>query len=242
MRRQHTTCALLLGAMILAGAGIAHAQNMNFGRPGFHGGGWGGYGYGYGYRGHGYHSSTVAEGYGRGAAAVVQAAGEYNLATSQAAINYEQAYRMSLENSVTRAETFFAKRRINESYRESKQGPPPSRETLAARARQGVPSRLGAEQFEPAFGTLYWPAAFDDRRFASERREIDRLMADRDAQGGVGSAHYRDVIASTSAMRDTLRGMIFEMTATEYVQAVNFLRSVAHEARFVPEAEGLAAR
>ncbi len=240
MRRQSITYAFLCGALILAGAGVAQAQNLTFGRPGFQS--WGGSGYGYGYRGYGYHSSTVAEGYGRGAAAVIQAAGEYNLASSQAAINYEQAYRLSLENSVTRAETFFAKRRINESYRESKQGPPPSRETLAERARQGVPDRLDAEQFEPAFGTLFWPAAFEDRRFAIERNEIDRLMADRDAQGGIGSSHYRGVMVSTFAMRDELRGMIFEMTPTEYVQAVNFLNSLAYEARFVPEAEGLAAK
>ncbi len=238
MRPHHTLAAGLFGVLTLAGASIGNADEIAFGRPGFQPFGWGGYAY----RGYGYHSSTAAEGYGRGAAAVIQSAGEYNLNTSQAAINYEQAYRMSLETSVTKAETFFAKRRINESYRESHQGPPPSRETLAQRARDAAPDRLNEDQFEAAFGTLFWPAAFDDQRFATQRNELDRLMADRDAQAGVGSAHYRDVASVTTAMKDELRGLIFEMTPTEYVQAVNFLNSVAYEARFVPAAEGLASK
>ncbi len=222
---------------MLASASIGNAQGVAVAQAGFQPYGSGGYAY----RGYGYHSSTAAEGYGRGAAAVIQAAGEYNLNTSQAAINYEQAYRMSLETSVTKAETFFAKRRINESYRESKQGPPPSRETLAQRARDAAPDRLNNDQFEAAFGTLFWPAAFDEHRFAAQRNELDRLMADRDAQAGVGSAHYHDVASITAAMKGELRGLIFEMTPTEYVQALNFLNSVAYEARFVPAAEGLAA-
>lgn len=228
----------LAAALLLASAGVASAQGVSLGRPVV---GWGSYGYrGYGYGG--YYSSTVAEGYGRGAAAVIQSAGEYNLNTSQAAMNYEQAYRMSLENSVTYTETFFAKRRINESYQESKQGPPPSQETLAERARQGVPDRLVQEQFEPAFGTLFWPAAFDDSRFAAERAQLDRLMANRDAQAGVGSQHYRQVVETTEALQNDLRSKIDELTPTEYVQAKKFLSSVAYEARFVPGAEGLASK
>lgn len=238
MRRQQAITAAMFGVITLAAASLSEAQSMTFGQAGFRPWGWGGYSY----RGYGYHASTAAEGFGYGAAAMMQAAGEYNLNTSQAAINYEQAYRMSLESSVTRAETFFARRRINESNREAKQGPPPSRETLADRARQGAPERLSADQFEPAFGTLFWPAAFDDHQFAAQRNEIDRLMADRDAQGGVGSAHYHEIVALTSAMRSELRGSIFEMSPTEYVQAVNFLNSVAYEARFVPAAEGLASK
>jgi len=240
MRLHHTIRATTFGILTLAGVSIAAAQSMVTTSPGFRtfGWGWGGYPY----RGYGYGASTAAEGYGYGAAAVIQAAGEYNLNTSQAAINYEQAYRMSLESSVTRAETFFARRRINESYHDAKQGPPPSRETLAERARQGVPARLSPEQFDPAFGTLFWPVAFDDHRFAAARNALDRLMADRDAQGGVGSAHYREVAELTSAMRKELRGLVDEMTPTEYVQAVKFLNSIAYEAQFVPDAQGLASR
>lgn len=224
-------------AVVLLAASDSSAQR-SFGRGGFNsrfvGVGYGGY-----YDG-GYHASTAAEGWGRGAAAVIDAAGQYNLNTSQAAINYEQAYRMSLENSVSYTETYFAKRRINESYRESKQGPPPSQETLAARARQGVPDRLTPEQYEATFGTLFWPAAFDDARFSLDRIRLDRLMADRDAQGGVGSHHFRDVVETTDALKTELQNQIDDMTPTEYVQAKKFLNSVAYEARFVPGAEGLA--
>lgn len=238
MRVQRVIAAAVMGVFAGACASLAEGQTVTFGQPGFRPWGWGGYAY----RGYGYHASTAAEGYGYGAASIIQAAGEYNLNTSQAAINYEQAYRMSLESSVTRAETFFARRRINESYREAKQGPPPSREAIAERARQGAPDRLAPDQFDPAFGTLFWPAAFDDHRFAAERNALDRLMADRESQGGVGSAHYHDVVEITDSMRHDLRGLLDAMSPTEYVQAVKFLNSVAYEARFVPELNGLAAR
>lgn len=238
MQRSTITFAATFAAAVLLSAGIASAQRTAFGRGGFNsrhfGVGYGGYG------NYGYHASTAAEGYGRGAAAVIDAAGQYNLNTSQAAINYQQAYRMSLENSVTNAETFFAKRRINESYRESKRTPPPSQETLAERAKQGVPARLNPEQFEATFGTLFWPAAFDDARFAVDRTQLDRLMSDREAQAGVGSQHYREVVATTDALQAELQTMIDEISPTEYVQAKKFLNSVAYEARFAPNAEGLA--
>lgn len=239
MQRSTITLAATFAAIVLLSASAASAQR--FGRGGFNSR-VGGVGYVYGGYGnnYGYFSSTAGEGYARGAAAVIDAAGQYNLNTSEAAINYEQAYRMSLENSVTNAETFFAKRRINESYRESKEGPPVSQEALAQRARQGVPARLSTEQFEPTFGTLFWPAAFDDSRFSADRTQLDRLMANRDAQAGVGSQHYRDVLETTDALKAELQTKIDDMSPTEYVQAKKFLNSVAYEARFVPGAEGLA--
>lgn len=242
MKRSTIAFVATFATVVLLSAGIASAQRAGFGRPGFNsrfiGAGYGGYGYG----DYGYHSSTAAEGWGRGAAAVIDAAGQYNLNTSQAAINYQQAYRMSLENSVTKAETYFTKRRINESYKESKKSPPPSQQTLADRARQGVPSRLSPEQFEATFGTLFWPAAFDDARFSVERTQLDRLMAERDAQGGVGSQHYREVVETTDALKAELQTMIDDLSPTEYVQAKKFLNSVAYEARFSPGSEGLAAK
>jgi hypothetical protein len=243
---KRTLATLAIAALTLISVNVASAQGVVAVRPGFQSWGFGGLGYGYtgygGYSGYGYHSSTAAEGFNRGRAAVIQAAGEYNLNTSQAAINYQQAYRASLENSVTYAETYFAKRRINDSYHDAKQGPPPSQETLAQRARQGVPERLDGNQFEPAFGTLFWPAVFNDSEFSADRRELDRLMADRDAQAGVGSEHFRLVADRTAAMEAELRDKIGELTPTEYVQAKKFLKSLAYEARFVPGAEGLASR
>lgn len=243
MKRSVLFTVAALATLLVASASTASAQNVRF-AGGFSRGFSPVVGYGYGYGGFGgyggYHASTAAEGYGYGAAAVIDAAGNYNLNTSQAAINYQQAYRNSLENSVNYAETYYTKRRLHDSYMESKAGPAPSRETLAERARQGVPERLTGDQYEAAFGTLYWPVAFDDPRFAAQRKELDRLMADREAQAGVGSQHYRLVTQYTEEMKNELRDMMDTLSPTEYVQAKNFLNSVNYEARFVPGAEGLA--
>src|SRR5690606_15137586 len=56
------------------------------------------------------HSSTAAEGAMRGAAAYVRAAGAANLDHSLAAMNYQEAVRRSLENTLKYAETYYARR------------------------------------------------------------------------------------------------------------------------------------
>src|SRR6266496_1264631 len=59
------------------------------------------------------HASTAAEGYANGVGNVMQSAGMYNLQTSEAAINAEQARSMNIDNNLKGTQTYFEMRKIN---------------------------------------------------------------------------------------------------------------------------------
>ena len=77
------------------------------GGGGYGGGGWGG-GWGMGWGG-----GTAAGNYMNGAANVVRAQGDYNLTTSQAAVNMGEAQRRNIENRKLWTDSYFEMRRAN---------------------------------------------------------------------------------------------------------------------------------
>src|SRR5690242_11792328 len=62
-------------------------------------------------------ASTAAEGLGRGIGDVVRSQGEYNLNTSQAAINLTQARSQEIDNRMQATQTYFAMRNLNTQQR-----------------------------------------------------------------------------------------------------------------------------
>ncbi len=89
-----------------------------------------------------YHSSTAAEGAARGMADVIRSAGDYNLRTSEAARNVEEARSRNLDNRLKSTQTFFEMRRVN---REA--APPRRRRDCPRRPRfawRGRPRRAGS--------------------------------------------------------------------------------------------------
>ena len=87
---------------------------------------------GYGNGGWGFNDwgagSTPAGSYLTGMANAIRAEGEYNLNTSAAAINLEEAQRRDIENRKLWTNTYFEMRRINESYTHPKRPPVPARD------------------------------------------------------------------------------------------------------------------
>jgi len=196
----------------------------------------------YGWNGYRLHSSTVAEGYLRGKAAVVDAAGSYNLNTAQAMVSAEQARALTLENDKVQVQNYFQRQEINRQYRASARGPRPTMEDLARRAREEAPDRLDRYQLDPVFGTITWPLALQAPEFAEYRAQIEKSFRDRDiVNSGLGSQVQRTVAVSATAMEQELKGMIGEMSPAEYVQTKRFLQSLAFEAEQSPQIQGVAA-
>src|SRR6516164_7989583 len=97
--------ALAVVLALVAIVSSAHAQAVvgNYYNPyGVYGGG---------------HASTAAEGYANGVGNIMQSAGMYNLQTSQAAINVEQARSMNIDNNLKGTQTYFEMRKINTAAR-----------------------------------------------------------------------------------------------------------------------------
>jgi hypothetical protein len=180
---------------------------------------------------HGYHASTAAESFMRGAASLTRAHGAYNLMSSQAAINYQHATSQGLDNFKKNAETYFDVREINRAAREKERGPRPTQETLARLARQTAPGRLDAEQLDAATGSVAWPAALQGEQFAPYRAQIEKLLSEGAAEGGMGAAGRQQIKYTTGAMLVVLKSQIREMPPMEYSGAKRFLESLAYEAQ-----------
>lgn len=77
-----------------------------------------------------------------GDAAMINAQANYVLSTSEAAMNYEAAYTMHLQNKLTRTQTYFENRQLNMYYRDLEEW---QREERKALKRAGLYDRTAIE-------------------------------------------------------------------------------------------------
>ena len=226
------TFSFALATMITLAGSVALAQTVV--SPG--GAAW------YGWNGLRLHASTAAEGYLRGQAAFADAAGSYNVNTAQAMISAEQARALAIENDKLYVQNYFQRQEINRQYRAAARGPRPTMADLTRRAREAAPDRLDHYQLDPVFGTISWPAALQGPEFADYRAAVEESFRQRDIlNSGLGSQVQRAVASATAAMEQELKGMINQMSPTEYVQSKRFLQSLAYEAEQSPQIQGVAA-
>ena len=190
--------------------------------------GWGGYG--------GYHSSTLQEGIRRGQAALIEATGRYNYDTSAAAINWQEAYEMSLDNDRKKTETYFEKRQLNDSYRAAELSRLPTRELVGRISQNKLPERLDVQEFNVETGEINWPDTLMKPQYREIRAEIEALFAARTAENsGVGSQSYREIREAYRALRDELSREARQLSSDEYTISRNFVDGLHYEARFTVE-------
>lgn len=222
----------LVGTLALASSAQAQFMGGPFGGPYF-----GGFGYGLGWGAWGA-GSTPAGSFLLGSAAQTAAAGEFVALSSIGAKNYQDAYEHWIDNQKKREETYFEMRRMNASYRAETRRPPASMEKLISFSNARMPSRLTAEQLDPAKGELKWPHILQREEFAKQREAISTLFVERAKRPyhtGLGTENYREVRMITDDMHDLLRSLIEDITPDEFIAGNKFLNSLSYEARFDPE-------
>lgn len=220
----------------IIGSQAANAQYSHFNAGGV-GFGYGGYGGGYSY-----HSSTVAEGYLRGLGAWAQGLGEYNYLTSLAGKNWQDARSMSLDNDRKYVETFYEKRRIHDEYI-SATNPPMSAQTRELIQKNNHPKRLTADEYEPTLGRLQWPLMLQGKEFAQMRKSVDDLFATRSpTNSGVGTKNCKAIQTVVASMQKKLDKQAKKVNTNDFIDANKFLKSLAYEARFAPNLDGVAVR
>jgi hypothetical protein len=164
---------------------------------------WGGYG-------HGYHPPYYGGGSTEGAwrhgfADIVRSAGAYNLMTSEALVNVEEARKKNIENRLQWTQTYFEMRRINDEYRRA-QYPRYSAQALAGWAASAATKRLTSSQLDPITGYLAWPRLLLTPDFADLRRDLDRLFAERaTSKGAIGNDAYFQILDRADQMKERLR-------------------------------------
>ncbi len=178
------------------------------------------------------HSSTAGEGALRGQASVISAAGQNIYMSSLASINFEEAYKRAIENSVALTKAYYERREIREEFMK-KYGPRP----FVGEARRKAieyyqPKRLSAQEFNAQKGQIAWPHILRQEQFTAIVSEIDAMFAKRDASNsGDGSLTQRQIAQLCQSLDVILKENIGRVTADQYISSKEFIRSVDLEAK-----------
>jgi hypothetical protein len=184
------------------------------------GGGWPGYG-----------TPTTAAGAAMsGMSQVISSAGQYNLATSAAAVNMTQAIHNQLGNDMLATETYFGMRAANRAAREREAEPRLTMQQLVAIAHDGAPKPLNSRDEDPITGGLNWPSALQQTNFASGRKELDEIFAKRARYGGLTYADQMAAKRSVDGMFTSLKSQIRDIPPQDYVACRDFLRTLTYTA------------
>jgi len=223
MNRTFAFAAALALVAIVPSAFAQAVVGNSYSPYGVYGGGWGGGG----------HASTAAEGYANGVGNVMQSAGIYNLQTSQAAINMEQARSMDIANNLQGTQTYFEMRKINTASRKAEEIPGLTTEDSWRVAQSNLPKRMTPVELDPVTGKIYWPMTLQGPQFEPYRAQLDKLFVQREtAHGGIGYETYTKIQDLTTAFLADLKKSINDYKAGDHVKMKNFIESLAYEARF----------
>ncbi len=184
-------------------------------------------GYPYGYWG----SSTALEGFGRGLGDMINAFGQYNLATSAAVVNLSEARRSEISNDKLWTQTYFEMRDVNRQNREAElkrqRGNP---ENWARYAQAAKPKPLGNQELDAVTGEIRWPILLGLADFAAQRARLEKAFADRAYHGVMGAEDYLVVHQVADEMLTGLRDRVASLPPQQYVVAKRFLESLVYEA------------
>jgi len=184
------------------------------------------------------HSSTLVEGALRGQAAVISSAGETVYYDSLASVNYAEAHKRAIENSVALTQAYYDRREIREEYNK-KYGPKP----FVGEARRKAieyyqPKRLSAQEYDPKANRIAWPHILRQEQFEAIVSQIDETFSSRTpSNSGDGSSTHRTLLQLCNALNGILRENIANVTADQYITAREFIRSVELEGRMPASTE-----
>ncbi len=191
-----------------------------------YGGGYGGYGGGYGYGG-----GTAAGNYLQGMSQVIRSEGQYNLLTSQAGVNNEEARSRYLDNHKKWTENYFQGKEAYQARQTQKwETGKHSAESLNLAAKSAVPRMLGSNALDSVTGHIAWPEALLGKEFEAPRLQLQQLFELR-SKTSPSLGFSQKVRNATEVMVRVLRSHIEEMPANEYIAARKFLDGLDFAAR-----------
>jgi hypothetical protein len=178
-----------------------------------------------------YGSSTVGEGWARGIGEVIRAQGEYNLATSAAAVNFSEARRHEIENNKLWVQTYFEIREIHRQAREAEENRRRwTPEDWVRYAQAGKPRPLKNSELDAVTGKITWPILLRGDALSGLRSQLQQAFLDRTYHGVIGPETLTKVTQATDDMLAALRLQIRDVPPPQYIEARRFLQSLAYEA------------
>jgi hypothetical protein len=183
----------------------------------------------YGYPYYRPHASTAAEGYLNGVSNVIYAQGQYNYYTSMAAINAQEARRLSIENHQAGVKAYFETRKMNREYRAAERHPAANADSKAKIAQTERPRPLSPQELDAATGKIRWPKLLAADTHADNREALDNYFAVRAEKRAVSTREMTELRNVALAMMADLKEQRRSATPDDYEAAAEFLRSLACE-------------
>jgi hypothetical protein len=184
-----------------------------------------------------HHSSTAAEGFMRGEAAVIQAQGNYELATSQASILFEQSRALNRENDLKQTQALLAQQ---DMWREGRQAEREYRDAQLEEGRAKLINRratvlhqtykLSPTELNMVTGEINWPAALQTAKYQRARERMQELFRQYVSYGDPQPAVVAEITRGTNAMAKALRRDISKLPREDYFAAQKFLLGLKLEA------------
>jgi hypothetical protein len=177
-------------------------------------------------------AGTTPEGsFLQGLASVVRAQGDYNLATSAAAVNITTAARQNIQNQKDWVEAYFAIRAFNRQAREAENAKDRQLTQEWLRFHPSVkPKRLTSSELDPVSGTINWPVLLQRDELTPLRENIQKAFIERHQLGMMGYNHYRSVQQITTGLLSEMLEKIENLAPREYIQAKRFIEALIYEA------------
>jgi hypothetical protein len=177
-----------------------------------------------------HHSSTYGEGVQRGRAAVIQAWGNYQLSTSQAAVIREQARALDRENCLKQTQALFAQKEMWSKAQIQ------NRDEQVARIAEGKQKiaqqesttlrdvyQLAPIDFDAKTGAISWPTVLLEDRYQSVRTRIEELVWQQVNYGDPQPGTAREISRNIESMRQSLARDVSNISRDDYLAASKFL-------------------
>lgn len=177
-------------------------------------------------------ASTAAEGRMRGYADIVRSQGAYNLATSEAMKNYQDARSKYIDNQMKWTKTYWERKRIGEEQIQAERDKKREARDRYLAAKHDVrsssePTGLSPTQLDPNNGKLYWPTPLTAPEFAEPRKRLEELFV-LNAHTQTTPTINEEVKEASGEMMDLVRDNIKKMTANDYVSSRKFIEALPY--------------
>lgn len=213
MRRLLTV--VLVATALAACADVAHARGRRGGS--------------YGRRGGGGFGGTAASAAAMGYAQMMRAQSQANLTNSQAAINWEKARTLLIQNRKLWTETYFKMREINREARRLEEGPRVTNEQAIALARAAAPRKLEVNELDPTTGRITYPEVLTDPVYDSLRKDVDAFFTKRASGASLDFYERQHVRTILQLLHGELLRHVHEYRAGDYGVAATFIDSLDAE-------------
>jgi hypothetical protein len=182
-----------------------------------------------------HHSSTAAEGFLRGKAAVIQANGNFLLSASQAEILLQQARALDRENDLQQTAALLTQRKLWDDARVQARKDRDARrlagQQLAAERATTVyrdAYQLSVNELDPITGEINWPVVLTADIFAPQRAQLEQLIKQHFIYGELPPETATEIVRLVDSVSKSLRREIRSVPREEYGAAQKFLMGLKY--------------